>query len=96
MYRSVGNAQNSFVRPWRAADSLSLLWGAVEGGGHVDEGGETMQVVAVGMRQDGVGLHNTRGEKHLFIYFLNQLTIFPAPERSHTHRLIHYQTDYSL
>lgn len=36
-----------------------LLWD-VKGGGHVDEGGKTVQVVTVGMRKDGVCL-NKRG-----------------------------------
>lgn len=36
-----------------------LLWD-VKGGCHVDEGGEAVQVVAVGMRKDGVCL-NKRG-----------------------------------
>lgn len=43
---------------WR---SQPFLWGDVEGGRHVDEGGEAVQVVTVGMRKDGVCL-NRRGK----------------------------------
>lgn len=45
--------------------SQSFLLADVEGGGHVDEGGKAVQVVAVGMGEDGVCLDKTRkgGEK---------------------------------
>lgn len=36
-----------------------LLWD-VKGGGHVDEGRKTVQVVTVGMRKDGVCLNKRR------------------------------------
>lgn len=37
--------------------SQSFLLCDVKGGGHVDEGGEAVQVVTVGMRKDGVCLN---------------------------------------
>lgn len=40
--------------------SQPFLLADVEGGGHVDEGGKAVQVVTVGMREDGVCLDTGR------------------------------------
>lgn len=46
--------------------SQSFLLSDVEGGGHVDESGKAVQVVTVGMREDGVCLDKRRkgGERN--------------------------------
>lgn len=47
---------SDFLSPPKLRHSQSLVRGDLKGGGHVDEGGETVQVVAVALREDGVGL----------------------------------------
>ena len=48
----------------RGYHSQSLLLCDVEGGGHVHEGGQTVQVMAVTVREDGVGLRKTTHTHH--------------------------------